>query len=233
MLHNWINIIQDYLLPPTCILCGNKGFNSLDLCKHCYNRLSRNQNSCYRCAEAFTTAITTPQLCGKCLNSPPSFDETHAPFTYQGEMRYLITTLKFGSQTKNARLLGQLLAKYLNENAQMPELIIPVPLHKIRYRERGFNQTFEIAKTISTVLNTPLNTTSCFRTLDTAHQMALNAQQRQTNMKNAFSVVKPIKAQHVVLFDDVMTTGSTLNELASTIKKSGVNRVDIWVCARA
>ena len=233
MLHNWINIIQDYLLPPTCILCGNTGFNSLDLCEHCFKRLSRNQHCCYRCAERFTTPITTPQLCGKCLSSPPAFDETIAPFVYQGEMRHLITSLKYRAQTRNARLLGSLLANHLKENAQRPELIIPVPLHKVRYRERGFNQTIEIATIISQTLNIPLDLSGCIRTENTPHQVALNAQQRQTNIKNAFTIIKPISAQHIAIIDDVMTTGATVNELANSLKSAGVSRIDIWTCAKA
>ncbi|MEI8209244.1 MAG: ComF family protein [Methylococcales bacterium] len=233
MLHNWINIIQDYLLPPTCILCGNPGFNSRDLCEHCYQRLARNRDCCYRCAERFSVPIITPQLCGKCLSSPPAFDETLAPFVYQGEMRHLITTLKYGTQTKNARLLGLLLTDYLKENAQLPELIIPVPLHKVRYRERGFNQTIEIATTLSKTLNIPLNSSACIRTENTPHQVALNAQQRQINITNAFKIIKPINVQHIAIVDDVMTTGATVNELANELKKTGVSRIDIWACAKA
>ncbi len=174
-----------------------------------------------------------PQLCRKCISSPPAFDETIAPFIYQGEIRHLITNLKYGTQTKNARLLGLLLANHLKENAERPDLIIPVPLHKTRYRERGFNQTIEIASIISKTLNIPLDLSGCIRIENTPHQVALNAQQRQLNIKNAFSIISPIRAQHIAIIDDVLTTGSTVNELANSLKQVGVIRIDIWTCAKA
>ena len=233
MVHNWLNIIQDYLLPPTCLLCGNKGFKSHDLCYCCYQRLLRNKRSCYRCAEIFESNVSTPSLCGHCISTPPAFDETYAPFVYQAEIRHLVTKLKFGGHTKNARLLGLLLADHLKQSAQLPELIIPVPLYKTRYRERGFNQALEIGRTVAKELNIPLDITSCQRTHDTPHQIGLTALQRRKNLEKAFTLIKPIKAQHVAILDDVMTTGSTVHELASLLKKAGVERVDVWVCARA
>lgn len=233
MVHNWLNIIQDYLLPPTCLLCGNKGFKSHDLCDCCYQRLLRNKRCCYRCAEIFENSITTPSLCGRCISTPPAFDETYAPFVYQAEIRHLVTKLKFAGHTKNARLLGLLLADHLKQSAQLPELIIPVPLYKTRYRERGFNQALEIGRTVGKALNIPLDITSCQRTHDTPHQIGLTALQRRKNLEKAFTLIKPIKAQHVAILDDVMTTGSTVHEIASLLKKAGVERVDVWVCARA
>ena len=148
-------------------------------------------------------------------------------------MRHLITALKFGAHYKNARLLGLLLAEHLQPAAQRPDLILPVPLHKARYRERGFNQAIEIAKTVSRELHIPLDLSSCHRHKDTPHQTALTAKQRRKNMKQAFSIIKPLEAQHIALLDDVMTTGSTAHELAVLLKQAGVSRVDVWVCARA
>ncbi|MDD5461187.1 MAG: ComF family protein [Methylococcales bacterium] len=233
MVYNWINIIQEYLLPPTCILCGNTGFGGRDICTLCYQRLLRNNMCCYRCAGIFETPAALPMLCGYCLSSPPAFDETYAPFIYQGEIRHLITSLKFGTHYKNARLLGLLLSEHLEKTAQRPDLILPVPLHKARYRQRGFNQSIEIAKTVSRELQIPLDLTSCLRHRDTPHQTALTAKQRRKNIKNAFSIIKAIQAQHIAILDDVMTTGSTVHELACLLKKTGVGKVDVWVCARA
>ncbi len=157
----------------------------------------------------------------------------HLLFIYQGEIRHLITSLKFGAHTKNARLLGMLLAEHLKQTAQVPDLIVPVPLHKFRYRERGFNQAIEIAKIVSKELRIPLDITSCIRHHDTPHQIALPAKQRHKNMENVFTLIKPINLHHVAILDDVMTTGSTVHELANLLKKAGVSRVDVWACARA
>jgi ComF family protein len=231
--NNWVHIIQDYLLPPTCILCGNKGFGSLDICEICCQRLPRNNLCCYRCAEIFTAAIAVPALCGRCLSETPAFDETYAPFIHQEEIRHLITGLKFGAQFKNARLLGSLLAKYVDKAAEKPDCIIPVPLHKSRYHQRGYNQALEIARTVSLSLKIPIDYSSCLRHKNTPHQTGLSAKKRRQNLRRAFSVVKPVPAKHVAILDDVMTTGSTVNALAAELRKAGVSRVDVWVCARA
>lgn len=233
MVYNWINIIQDYLLPPTCILCGNPGCDSRDICYSCYTYLPRNNLCCYRCAEILETPTTAPVLCGRCLSQQPAFDETVAPFIHQGAIRHLITSLKFKAHHKNARLLGMLLAEHLKKTAELPDCILPVPLHKARYRQRGFNQAIEIARTVAKELQIPLDLTSCHRHRDTPHQTDLPAKKRRKNLKNAFSIIKPIHAQHIAILDDVMTTGSTAHELAYCLKKGGVSRVDVWVCARA
>ncbi len=256
MVYNWINIIQDYLLPPTCILCGNPGHDSRDICHSCYTQLPRNNRCCYRCAEILEIPISAPVLscrtlpaqppltaspakplppilCGRCLSRQPAFDETYAPFIHQAAIRHLIGALKFGADYKNARLLGTLLAEHLKQTAERPDLIIPVPLHKARYRQRGFNQAIEIARTVAKELQIPLDLASCRRHRDTPHQTQLPAKKRRKNLKNAFSVIKPIHARHIAILDDVMTTGSTAHELAYILKKAGVSRVDVWVCARA
>ncbi|MCX7099415.1 MAG: phosphoribosyltransferase family protein, partial [Methylococcales bacterium] len=101
------------------------------------------------------------------------------------------------------------------------------------YRERGFNQALEIAKTVAKQLQIPLVLDTCIRQRDTPHQTALTAKQRRKNMRRAFALVKPMTAQHVAILDDVMTTGSTAHELAALLKQAGVSRVDVWACARA
>ena len=179
------------------------------------------------------TARHPAVLCGRCLSKQPAFDETYAPFIHHGAIRHLISTLKFGTNYKNARLLGMLLAEHLKQNAERPDLILPVPLHKARYRQRGFNQAIEIGRTVAKELLIPLDLTSCRRQRDTPHQTQLSAKKRRKNIKNAFSIIKPIHARHIAILDDVMTTGSTAHELASVLKKAGASRVDVWVCARA
>lgn len=174
-----------------------------------------------------------PQLCGRCLTKNPSFDETHAPFLYDDVMRFLITQLKFQQRYKHARLLGTLLANYLAETTELAECIIPIPLHPKRYRQRGFNQSIEIARHLSNQLAIPLDLNSCVRQKDTPHQTGLPAKQRRKNIKNAFSVIKPLHYQHIAIVDDVMTTGATAEALAQALKRHGVSRVDVWVCARA
>jgi ComF family protein len=204
-----------------------------DICQACLHDLARNRSSCYRCGLHFDQAPSSPQLCGRCLQQTPPFDDTFAPFLYQGGMRYLISQLKFQHQLANARLLGNLLADHLTANAERPDCLVPVPLHPRRYRQRGFNQSIEIARTVSKRLALPLDLNSCQRLRDTGHQSALPAKQRRANLRNAFAVTRAMPYQHLAIIDDVMTTGATVTALATALKNSGVNRVDVWVCARA
>ena len=232
-MNNWLNIIQSKLLPPRCVLCERPGFSGLDLCADCLADLPKNNFCCYRCAENFTVAADSPQLCGRCLNEPPHFDETYAPFLYQGAMPYLIGQLKFNHQYKNARLLAGLLGQYIADSAELPDCIVPMPLHINRYRERGFNQSIEIARHLSAQLGVPTEVRHCRRLRDTVHQTSLPAKQRLKNMHKAFAIEKNLNFQHVAIIDDVMTTGASASALAQTLKQNGVNRVDVWVCARA
>jgi len=231
--YHWLNIIQDCFFPPTCLLCGHDGDNGRDVCPSCHLDLPWNTACCARCAAILATRPSAAALCGQCLSHPPAFDETHAPFVYQDTIRHLITALKFKADHQNARLLGQLLAEHLIHSAHMPELIVPVPLHPARYRKRGFNQAIEIARTVAKELSLPLDLTCCRRLRDTAQQTSLSGGLRRHNLKKAFAAVQPLKAKHVAILDDVMTTGSTTHELALVLKKAGVERVDVWVCARA
>jgi ComF family protein len=176
------------------------------------------------------------QLCGSCLKEPPPYHRTIALFTYQPPIDGWILALKFHHKLIYAQLLGelliqQLIASYHEED--WPELIIPVPLHRMRLVERGYNQTVEIAKVISKRLKIPLNRLDCQRVKATAPQLSLPAQQRQRNVKNAFILKRPLCMQHVAIVDDVVTTGSTAKELTRLLLNNGVQRVDVWCTARA
>jgi len=205
----------------------------LDLCADCFADLPRNRHCCYRCGENFVIANNSPQLCGRCLTKSPDFDDTHAPFLYQGNVRYLITQLKFGHQYKNARLLAALLTEHIVKTAELPDCIVPMPLHLNRYRQRGFNQSIELARHLSKQLKVPVDFNSCVRNRDTAHQTTLPAKQRRKNMRKAFIIKNSLDFQHIAIVDDVLTTGASASALALALKQSGVSRVDIWVCARA
>lgn len=233
MVNNWLNIIQNYLLPPTCILCNSPGYLQRDLCQDCYQDLPRIQHGCVICAIALPVGAPEMSICGDCQSWPPAFDHTIAGYQYQHSMRYLVTQLKFNAQFKNARLLGQLLAEKAIASSTLPEAILPVPLHNNRYRERKFNQCIEIGKEVSRQLHIPLLLDTCIRQRDTPHQAELKRKQRLKNLHNAFAMQRPLDLQHVAILDDVMTTGTTLHEMAYLLKKNGVKRVDAWVCARA
>lgn len=231
--NNWLRCyIQNCVFPPTCLLCDSRSFSKKDICQPCLSQLIENSHCCYQCGNPFTEFSEPGKLCGQCLKNPPGYDCTVAPFAYQGAMRSLVTKLKFNDAYKNARLLGMLLAEKLR-NDSLPDCIIPVPLHEARYQERGFNQSIEIGRTVARQLKIPLELNACIRHRNTPHQVSLPAKQRHTNIKNAFSIAKPLHYSHVAILDDVMTTGSTVAEITAVLKQAGVQKVEVWVCARA
>lgn len=228
--NDWPRIIQDWLYPPTCLLCGDPGDRSLDLCRPCADSLPRIGTACPRCA--LPLAASGLFLCGACQKRPPAFDAAHALFHYQEPVAHLIRGLKFGARYAGARLLGTLLTDHLAERAGRPEAIIPVPLHSGRYRERGFNQSIEIARTVSRRLHLPLDLESCRRVRATPAQTRLPAGERRKNLRRAFAA-DPLPFRHVAILDDVVTTGTTANEVAKALRRAGAERVEVWACARA
>jgi ComF family protein len=228
--NKWPRIIQDWLYPPTCLLCGDPGSQGRDLCEPCTGSLPYIETSCPRCA--LPLAAPEPQICGACQKKPPVFDAAFAPFRYDEPVRHLIQTLKFGARYPGARLLGTLLAERLKGRADLPEVIIPVPLHAGRYRERGFNQATEIARTVSLHLEIPLDLKACRRVRATAAQTRLPARERRKNLRKAFTVRSGLPYRHVTIVDDVITTGTTVNELARALRQAGAERIEVWACAR-
>lgn len=149
-------------------------------------------------------------------------------------MDYLIQQMKFHQRLDLTQVLGNVLAGYIQSVCvDMPELIIPVPLHHSKLRERGFNQALEIARPLARQLQIPIDIHSTRRRLATRSQSLLPAGQRVQNVRNAFTVIRPIAARHIAIVDDVMTTGATVAELSRQCRLAGASRISVWVVARA
>ena len=216
-----------------CALCdAAMGFKQL-LCAACEADLPRLHVCCEICAYPLRDAGQHP-VCGHCQRAVPPFQYSISLFHYRRPLDHLLQQLKFHNRLAVARQCGHWLAeKVANSPHPTPQLILPVPLHPKRLRERGFNQALELAKPVSRRLGIPLDTQSCQRLLHTEAQTALSAKERQRNVKNAFWLNQPLNASHVAIVDDVMTTGATVSELAKVLIKSGIKRVDVWTIARA
>ncbi|MCW8890047.1 MAG: ComF family protein [Sedimenticola sp.] len=115
---------------------------------------------------------------------------------------------------------------------ECPELLIPVPLHPNRIKHRGFNQALELASVIGRELAIPVDHKHCRRLCDNTPQAGLNKLQRRSNIRGAFEIKNGLNVSHIALVDDVVTTGSTVNELARQLKKTGIQRIDVWAIAR-
>ena len=231
-----IKTISQWLWPTCCVLCHNLTQNDLAICDACKKELPWNIKACFQCGVSMEHLNSHSTHCGACIAKHPPFSKTIGLFTYQKPITQLITQLKFHQQLKHAQLLGGLLAhEILNKhpNRSLPDCIIPIPLHPKRLKERGYNQAVEIAKPISSLLNIPLDYKHCIRIKNTAAQSSLSAKDRRKNMNRAFALQAPLPYKHVAIVDDVITTGHTTTEFSRLLRKSGVEEIELWCCARA
>ncbi len=234
------------LFPSRCILCqqtvktlnvDDSMFDNIEICTDCYTALPHNSRCCIRCALPLAEDINNGVFCGRCIQKQPAFDYGYSLFRYEDEIVGLVHQLKFAEKISYARSIGELLLTKLEQDLLpehgRPDCLLPVSLHKSRLRQRGFNQSIEIARIISKKLGIPVDNDMVIRQRSTDSQTGLNAQQRRKNIKDAFSVVTDTRYKHVLIIDDVVTTGSTVNELARVLKKRKVEQVGVLSIARA
>lgn len=224
------------IYPPTCVLCGAPGTGGIDLCGGCRADLPWLGPCCARCALPFAAAPAAA-LCGACQRSAPPFVRCRAAFRYQGPLPVLISGLKFHARMNLLRLCGELLAERLQAEpdapgACLPDAIVPVPLHHRRLRERGYNQSLEIARVVGQRLQLPVAPECCRRVQPTRPQMQLTQHERLHNVRGAFALAAPLPGAHLAILDDVVTTGGTAAELTRTLQRAGCRRVEVWAIAR-
>lgn len=224
------------LLPSSCPLCGTSG-NDL-LCPDCQLQFfNRKQARCQQCAIPLQEH-DAQLICGACLSQTPSFDFTVAVCDYSPPIDQLVLALKFGHTLALADLFANLLRDTLlqDPNRQLAELLCPVPLGALRLQERGYNQSLEIAKPLSAHLGVALAPRMLSRSRETVQQSSLHPDARQQNVHKAFAFnahfIDSVKGKHVGVIDDVMTTGTTLNEIAKLLKRFGAAQVSNYVFAR-
>ena len=223
--------------PSQCEICRQWG--AAALCGTCVQRFAAPRPRCRCCGLALGVAAPT---CGDCLPKPPAF--TPSPVTrtlcaldYQFPWDGLISRFKFHGQPELASALATLLQRAIHsDGGPLPQALLPVPLSPARLAERGYNQAWELARRLGRGCQRPVWSTGLVRPLDSAHQVALNRDQRQHNLRGAF-VLNPawrsaLQGRHVALVDDVLTTGATAHEAAGVLLQAGASQVDLWVLAR-
>ena len=227
-----MNTFLHTIFPLRCVLCDDTCKNAHRFCDDCFSSLPKTTSRCLQCALPLSS--NDHHRCGACMANPPPFDTTIALFNYEKPIATLLWRLKFSGDLSIAKLLSECWIDYLSATQdKLPELIIPVPLHPVRLKERGFNQALEIAKPIGRHFKIPVEVRTCVRIKHTKPQSSLSASTRKNNVINAFGLSYSLTASHVVILDDVMTTGSTVTQIAHLLRKVGVQRIDVWCCARA
>lgn len=218
-------------------ICGQTK-HSAPICQSCFTELASNRNACIQCAMPLTIAA---QRCGACQKRPPAIDIATVPFRYANPLSELMQDFKFNQRLDYGLTLSQLLADVLLAQMQSldadskPAAIIPIPLHKQRLRQRGYDQSLEIARVLGHILDIPVWDHHLQRQKMTAPFTSMNAVERRRAIRGAFEWSKADHDMpaHVAIVDDVMTTGSTLSECAKTLKKHGAELVQAWAVLRA
>ena len=210
-----------------CLLCGASSHDGL-CCAACAADLPRlSAEHCPVCA----LPTLAGSICGHCLKQPPPFDHTVAAFGYKFPLDKLIQALKYRDRLILVNFLAEALVQRITTQ---PDCIVALPLHAIRLRERGFNQSLLLAHQVSRRVGIPLLADACNRVRNTPPQSSLPWKERDKNMRQAFAC-KPgadVRGKHVAVVDDVMTSGASIGELARALKKAGAKEVSAWVAAR-
>ena len=239
------------LFPSSCALCGSPlpHLSSVPICDVCWTEFAvQSGNLCARCGDSLDTPLQAPSifgLCRACRMAPPLFERAVAYGPYHGRMKAAIHALKYDRLQPAARGLGRMLAEAIAQlagEAPTEMLVVPVPLHRSKYAERGFNQARSLAFHALAALRKThpewrltLASKTLMRPRATESQAGLTPRQRRLNLRGAFTVSDPaaVAEKHVLVIDDIFTTGSTARAAAQALTKAGAASVWVATLARA
>lgn len=223
----------DVIFPPVCAHCGRLGWL---LCPACAAEMIRVPDAiCPRCGRGDDPAVSagTDVLCRQCRAHPPLLGQMRAPLRYAEPTSTLIHQFKY----EGYFALGRPLARFLIDGwptwAIPPDLILPIPLHPRRQQRRGYNQAELLARPLAEAINVPMNPVALRRTRHTAPQVGLGPDERHDNVRGAFAAeADAVCDRHILLIDDVLTTGATMSAAAETLLAAGAAGVAAYCLAR-
>mgnify|MGYP003333540630 CR=1 FL=1 len=220
-------------MPGTCVLCDARIPRTHTFCTGCETALPRLTHACPQCAAPLDGVTNHIIPCGACQTWSPAFSRTFALYAYAPPVDGLIRALKYQRRLEMARILGGQLAQGLMRARCRVDLVVPIPLHRTRLHERGYNQSLELARPVARELGLPLDFNCLERTRATVSQAGLTPAERRRNVRDAFAATPAVNKLQVAVVDDVMTTGHTANAVARCLRKAGAKDVHVWVLARA
>jgi len=234
-----VNGLADILFPPRCFLCGSmERTGQFTFCPECVSLINFvGIPLCTSCGVPFAGAYGTNHLCEDCISSRPPFTIARALGMYEKTLLDAIHLFKYNSNIGIGEKLGEMMAQYNYDSLNIGDysLVIPVPLHPIRLRKRGFNQALILARHIAKRFLLPLDFTVLRRSVDTQPQVGLGKSERYRNIKGVFNVMDNarVRDQKVLLVDDVYTTGSTVMECTRALLRGSAEEVAVLTLARA
>lgn len=225
--------LDDAVMPLRCVFCGTRTLPTEgSICDGCRDDLPWLENACPRCAEPLPGCQPADVHCPACQSCPSPVSATVAPLLYEFPVDAALKALKFKRRLYYAPAFGDLLCAVLDRLPADIDALLPVPLHWRRQMWRGFNQAAELCRPVREQAGLPL-LGGVVRARATRSQSGLAARERSVNLRHAFAVHKQLSARHVLVVDDVITTGETTRHLAQALLRSGVKKVSVLAVARA
>jgi ComF family protein len=215
-----------------CRLCHASTPASLPLCERCHEALPHLGHACPRCALPLDEHTPPDTLCGECLGDPPPFDRAQVPLRYRPPVADMISRFKYHQGLSDGHLAAQLLARHIKQDCSNVQMLLPMPLHPERLRQRGYNQAAELARVVSRATGIPWDTNLLKRTKIAANQREASKRERLRNVRSAFECDSKNLPSRVAIVDDVITTGATARAAAASVKRAGAEWVEIWAVAR-
>ncbi|MBI1275311.1 ComF family protein [bacterium] len=222
------------IAPPHCLMCREPVTHHPAVCATCFGKLNFiGRPRCGHCGVPLGPGANDGSECGACLAEPPAFDAAMAACLYDEASQGLVTRLKYADSVHLAPLLAEWMLRHGQDMLAGADMLVPVPLHPSRLRQRMFNQSALLGEIIARKSGVSMHQEVLLRTRATAPQAGLSRNARKKNVSGAFSVGKmPLSGQCVLLIDDVMTTGATLHACAKALRKAGAREVRVLVFAR-
>lgn len=234
---NIFNIITNLIFPPRCLNCGEELYNKTGLCIKCFKKLNFiTSPKCDICGYPFEIDMSEDKnlICPNCLKKNFKFNKARSVFTYNDITKKLILAYKHSRHIELAPFFSKIMLQAGSELLKETDLIIPVPISKLRLIKRGYNQSSLLAKHIGKHKKIKVSFNNLIRYKHTAYQGNMHIKQRRENVRNAFVIknANKIRNKNILLIDDVFTTGATINECIKTLKKAGANKVFALTIAR-
>lgn len=222
------------LYPPRCLVCGS--LSEEVLCGKCFAQLKFiKPPMCELCGKPYDELAHAAPICSDCRSIKRWFDRCRCAVRYEGVAREMVHRLKYNGERRLSSEMAKLMVELLNDFPWQIDLVVPVPLHRKRLRERGFNQAELIAELLSEQIGVPMDSAVLIRTKETKPQFDLQPKERLGNVRGAFELAEAsaVADKIILIVDDVMTIGATLNECARTLRKGKPKAVYAVAFARA